>query len=119
MQSFVLTAPMLISTTKGEPYYILPSSTALSYEAAYAEGHQRYTLSLYAKGKLPLRSVEVGEKVESTWLYPIDKDNVGKLMSEYPLSKDDLAKIVGAHKMTRDEVTQIVRDCPPGGVAEN
>jgi hypothetical protein len=105
-----LDAPMLISSSKGEPYYMLPANTVLHLQHGFAEGHQLYTIQVFAKGKLPATEISANTPVESTWLYPIDADEVSTILHQYPLPKDDLVRILKAQKMTRDDLAQIVRE---------
>jgi hypothetical protein len=105
-----LDEPMLISSSKGEPYYMIPANTVLRFQQGFSEGHQLYTIQVFSKGKLPATQISAETSVESSWLYPIDADDVSKIMHQYPLSKDDLIRILKARKMTRDELAQIVRD---------
>jgi hypothetical protein len=105
-----LDEPMLISSTKGEPYYMIPTNTALRFQHGFAEGHQLYTIQVFAKGKLPATQISSDTPIESSWLYPIDADDVSKLLHQYPISKDDLVRILKARKITRDDLAQIVRD---------
>jgi hypothetical protein len=107
--TYRLREPMLIATSKGEPYYMIPAQTVLHYKEGFAEGHQLYTIDVLAKG-LPADQVAAGAPVESTWLYPIDAEDVSKILQQYPLSRDDLVRILKARKMTRDDLAQIVRD---------
>lgn len=106
---YKLKEPMLIATSKGEPYYMIPAQTVLHYQEGFAEGHQLYTIEVLAKG-LPADQVVAGSPLESTWLYPIDADDVSKILQQYPVSKDDLVRILKARKMTRDDLAQIVRE---------
>ena len=105
-----LDEPMLISSTNGEPYYMIPPNTVLRFQRGFSEGHQLYTIHVFSKGKLPATQISAGTPVESNWLYPIDADDVANILHQYPLSKDDLIRILKARKMTRDELAQIVRD---------
>ena len=105
-----LDEPMLISSSKGESYYMLPTNTVLHFQRGFAEGHQLYTVQVFSKGKLPATQIAVNAPVESTWIYPIDAEDIPKILSQYPLSKDDLIRILKARKMTRDDLAQIVRE---------
>lgn len=105
-----LNVPMLISTSGGEPYYMVPPNTVLRFKQGFAEGHQRYTIDVFAKGALPADKIPAGSTVESTWLYPIGADDVSKILHQYPLSKDDLKRILKANNMSRDDLAQIVRE---------
>jgi hypothetical protein len=105
-----LDEPMLISSSKGESYYMIPTNTVLHFQQGFAEGHQLYTIQVFSKGKLPATQIPAEAPVESSWLYPIDADDVAKILHQYPLSKDDLIRILKARKMTRDELAQIVRE---------
>lgn len=105
-----LNEPMLISTSKGEPYYMIPANTVLRFQQGFAEGHQLYTIEVYVKGKLPADQISPSAPTESTWLYPIGAEDVSTILRQYPLSKDDLVRILKARKMTRDDLAQIVRD---------
>jgi hypothetical protein len=105
-----LDEPMLISSSKGEPYYMIPTNTVLRFQQGFSEGHQLYTIQVFSKGKLPATPISVEAPMESSWLYPIDADDVATILHQYPLSKDDLIRILKARKMTRDELAQIVRD---------
>ena len=105
-----LNEPMLISSTGGEAYYMIPTNTVLQFEQGFAEGHQLYTVKVFAKGALPATPLPSGTAIESTWLYPIDAEDVSKILHQTPLSKDDLVRILKARKMTRDDLAQIVRE---------
>jgi hypothetical protein len=105
-----LDEPMLISSSKGEAYYMIPKNTVLRFQQGFAEGHQLYTIQVFSKGKLPATQISAEAPVESSWLYPIDADDVAKILNQYPLSKDDLIRILKTRKMTRDELAQIVRE---------
>ena len=105
-----LDEPMLISSSKGESYYMIPTNTVLRFQQGFAEGHQLYTIQVFSKGKLPATQISVDTPVESSWLYPIDADDVASILNQYPLSKGDLIRILKARKMTRDELAQIVRE---------
>lgn len=105
-----LNEPMLIATPKGAPYYMIPAGTALHFQYGFSEGHQLYTIKIFAKGELPATEISADTSVESTWLYPIDADDVPTILHQYPLSKDDLVRILKARKMTRDDLAQIVRE---------
>jgi hypothetical protein len=104
-----LNEPMLIATPKGAPYYMIPAGTALHFQHGFDEGHQLYTIEVLAMGKLPADQIAEKE-VETTWLDPIDADDVSKILHQYPLPKDDLVRILKAKKMTRDDLAQIVRE---------
>jgi hypothetical protein len=104
-----LREPMLIAANKGEPYYMLPSRTILRYQTGFAEGHQLYTIDVLAKG-LPADQLVAGSPVESTWLYPLDVEDMSKILREYPLSKDELVRILKARKMTRADLAQLARE---------
>ena len=105
-----LDEPMLISSSKGESYYMLPTNTVLHFQQGFAEGHQLYTIQVFFKGKLPATQVSASAPVESTWVYPIDADDLPKILNQYPLSKDDLIRILKARKITRDDLAEIVRE---------
>jgi len=105
-----LNEPMLISSNNGEPYYMIPANTVLRFQNGFAEGHQLYTIQVFSKGKLPATQISAETPIESSWLYPIEADDVSTILHQYPLSKDDLIRILKARKMTRDELAQIVRD---------
>lgn len=105
-----LDEPMLISSSKGESYYMIPTNTVLRFQQGFAEGHQLYTIQVFLKGKLPATQISSETPIESSWLYPIDADDVATILHQYPLSKDDLVRILKSRKMTRDELAQIVRD---------
>lgn len=108
--AYRLKEPMLISASKGEPYYMIPANTILHYQRGFAEGHQLYTIEVFAKGELTAERVSKDTPVESTWLYRIEAEDVEKILHDYPLSKDDLIRVLKARKMTRDELAQIVRE---------
>lgn len=108
--AFRLKEPMLISSSGGEPYYMVPANTVLRFQRGFAEGHQLYSIDVFVKGELSADRIGKDASIESTWLYRIDADDVAKIMSEYPLTKDDLVRILKARKMNRDELAQIVRD---------
>ncbi|UVW28005.1 hypothetical protein [Massilia sp. H6] len=105
-----LAEPMLIATSKGEPYYMIPANTVLHFKEGFAEGHQLYTIEVFYKGQLPAEQMSSSASTESTWLYQLDADDVTKVLNQYPLSKDDLVQILKARKMTRDDLAQIVRE---------
>lgn len=105
-----LDEPMLISSSKGESYYMLPPNTVLHFQQGFAEGHQLYTVQVFAKGRLPATQISASAPVESTWIYPIDAEDVSKILGQYPLSKNDLVQILKARKMTREDLAQIVRE---------
>lgn len=105
-----LDEPMLISSSKGAPYYMIPTNTVLRFQQGFAEGHQLYTIQVFSKGKLPATQISSEAAVESSWIYPIDADDVTTILHQYPLSKEDLIRILKARKMTRDELAQIVRE---------
>jgi len=107
---YQLDEPMLISSSKGEAYYMIPTKTVLRFQQGFAEGHQLYTIQVFSKGKLPATQIPAEAPVESSWLYPIDADDVATILHQYPLSKDDLIRILKARKMTRDDLAQIVRE---------
>lgn len=44
---------MLIATSTGEPFSMIPKNTVLHFQQGYAEGHQLYTIEVFFKGKLP------------------------------------------------------------------
>lgn len=104
-----LREPMLIATNKGEPYYMIPARTILRYQTAFAEGHQLYTIDVYAKG-LSADQLVAGSSVGLTWLYPIDAEDVSKILEQYPLSKDELVRILKARKMKRADLARLVRE---------
>jgi hypothetical protein len=107
---YQLDEPMLISSNKGESYYMLPKNTVLHLEQSFAEGHQLYAINVFSKGKLPATQIREDASIESTWIYPMDAEDVSKILQQYPLSKSDLIQILKARKMTRDDLAQIVRD---------
>lgn len=51
--SYKLKEPMLIATSTGEPFSMIPKNTVLHFQQGYAEGHQLYTIEVFFKGKLP------------------------------------------------------------------
>lgn len=108
--SYRLKEPMLISTSKSEPYYMIPTNTVLHFQKGFAEGHQLYTIEVFFKGQLPADQLSLQVPIESTWLYQLDSDDVSKMLHQYPLSKTDLVQILKARKMTRDDLAQIVRE---------
>ena len=108
--SYRLKEPMLISSSDGEPYYMIPRNTVLQYQKGFAEGHQLYTIEVFFKGALPAEQLSSNATAESTWLYQLDADDVSKVLHQYPLSKEDLVQILKARKMTRDDLAQIVRE---------
>lgn len=105
-----LDEPMLISSSKGDSYYMLPTNTVLHFQRGFAEGHQLYTIQVFSKGKLPATQISASASTESTWIYPIDAEDLPKILSQYPLSKNDLIRILKARRMTRDDLAQIVRE---------
>lgn len=107
---YKLDEPMLISSSKGESYYMLPTNTVLHFQQGLAEGHQLYTIQVFSKGKLPATQIAANASMESTWIYPIDAEDIPKILSQYPLSKDDLVRILKARKMTCDDLAQIARE---------
>lgn len=108
--SYQLKEPMLISSSVGTPYYMIPKNTVLHFEKGFAEGHQLYKIEVFFKGKLPADQLAPDAASESTWLYPLDADDIPKVLHQYPLSKEDLVQIMKARKITRDDLAQIVRD---------
>lgn len=107
---FRLKEPMRISTTGERPYYLIPASTVLYHQKGFDEGHQLYTIEVLVKGNLEADRLQKNESSEPIWLYPVEADDVAKLMQDYPLTKDDLIRILKARKMTREELAQIVRE---------
>lgn len=108
--SYRLKEPMLISNSSGAPYYMIPKDTVLHFEKGFAEGHQLYKIDVFFKGELPANQLAADATSESTWLYPLDADDIQKILHQYPLSKEDLVQILKTRKMTRDDLAQIVRD---------
>jgi hypothetical protein len=108
--AFRLKEPMLISSNRGESYYMIPANTVLHFQRGFSEGHQLYSVEVLVKGELSADRINKDTPTESTWLYRIDADEVAKIMNTYPISKDDLIRILRARKVTRDELAQIVRD---------
>jgi hypothetical protein len=108
--SYRLKEPMLISSSNGAPYYMIPTNTVLHFEKGFAEGHQLYKIEVFFKGKLPADQLSPDAAAESTWLYQLDADDISKVLHQYPLSKEDLVQIMKARKMTRDDLAQIVRE---------
>jgi hypothetical protein len=88
---------------------MVPSGTILRYQTGFAEGHQLYTIDVLAKG-LPADQLVDGSPVESTWLYPVNAEDVSKILKQYPLSKDELVRILKARKVTRADLVQLARE---------
>lgn len=108
--AYRLKEPMLISTDKNAPYYMIPAGTVLHFERAFDEGHQLYSMEVFVDGGLPAEKVADPSRSDATWIYPISADGVEKILSNYPLTKDDLVRILKARKITRDELAEIVRN---------
>ena len=83
--SYKLKEPMLIATSTGEPFYMIPKNTVHRFQKGYAEGHQLYTIEVFFKGKLPADELPPQAPTESTWLYQLDADDIPKVRQQYPL----------------------------------
>jgi len=103
---------LLASNVEGKYFHMLPAGTAMYEDYSFPEGHTRYIVYVNFKGALAAEIVESDKPnlKSPIWAYPVEKDDVQKLLAEAPISKDDLVRILKARKITREELAQIVRE---------
>jgi hypothetical protein len=107
-----LKQPLLLAGA-GSPnaHYLLPQGTSLYYDQAFPEGFVRYKVYINVEG-VKLESREANEKF---WLnpltaFPVDADNLSKLLREQPLTKEDLAAILKSGSISKADIRQLLRE---------
>lgn len=91
--------------------YLLPQGTSLYYDQAFPEGFVRYKIYVNVEGV----KLESHEATEKFWLdpltaFPVDADQLRKLLRETPLSKDDLAAILKSGKISKNEIRSLLEE---------
>lgn len=107
-----LKAPLILSGDGPSHHqYLLPAGTSLYYDQAFPEGFVRYKIYVNVEG-VKLESVESKEQF---WLdplvaFPVEKDQLRKLLSEYPLTKEDLASILKTSAISKNEIKELLQE---------
>jgi hypothetical protein len=101
----------LMLTGAGSPNirYLLPQGTSLYYDQAFPEGFVRYKVYINVEGV----KLESREATEQFWLnpltaFPVDAENLRKLLREQPLSKDELAAILKSGSISKADIRKLL-----------
>lgn len=92
-------------------HYLLPQGTSLYYDQAFPEGFVRYKVYVNVEGV----KLESREATEKFWLdpltaFPVDAEQLRKLLRDYPLTKDDLAAILKSSKISKAEIRGLLEE---------
>jgi len=107
--AFRLKEPLLIEGEQQNYHSLLPAGTVLYMDKSWPEGHETFHVYFHFKGNFEADAADAGV-VSPLWLRTVERDDLGKLLSESPVSKDDLVRILKARKMTREDLADIVRE---------
>lgn len=92
-------------------HYLLPHGTTLYYDQAFPEGFVRYKVYVNVEGV----KLESHKATEKFWLdpltaFPVDAEQLRKLLRDYPLTKDDLAAILKSSKISKTEIRGLLEE---------
>lgn len=110
---FKLEEPLLLQAEgEARDFHMLPPGTALYKDQSFPEGHTRYIVYLNIKGDIAAEKIDSDKPnlIDPVWAYPVQREDVPRLLAETPVSKDELVRILKARRMTREELAQIVRE---------
>ena len=99
-------------------HYLLPHGTTLYYDQAFPEGFVRYKVYVNVEGV----KLESHKATEKFWLdpltaFPVDAEQLRKLLRDYPLTKDDLAAILKSSKISKTEIRSLLEEFSRGPCA--
>jgi hypothetical protein len=107
-----LAFPLLLSgSTDSSPNYLLPKGTSLYYDQAYPEGFIRYKIYVNVEG-IKLESREATEKfwLDPLTAFPVDAEQLRKLLRDQPLSKDELASILQSGTISKADIRSLLEE---------
>lgn len=105
--------PLLLNAGGEHTYlYMLPPNTPMYKDYSFPEGHTRYIIYVNIKDKFSSEQIESDKPdlIDPIWAFPVEKEEVSKLMAATPISKEDLIRILKAREVTREDLAQIVRE---------
>jgi hypothetical protein len=102
---------LLTGSDQDSRQYILPKGTSLYFDQAFPEGFVRFKIYVNVEG-IKLESHEATEKfwLDPLTAFPVDVNNLKKLLREYPLSKEDLSSILKSSSISKDEIKEVLSD---------
>lgn len=91
--------------------YLLPAGTSLYYDQAFPEGFIRYKIYVNVEGV----KLESHEATEKFWLdpltaFPVDAEQLPKLLTNQPLSKDELAAILKSGQISKSDIRALLEE---------
>jgi hypothetical protein len=93
-------------------FHMLPAGAALYKDYDFPEGFTRYVVYINIKAEFAAEKI-ISDKpnlIDPIWAYPVQSEDLRKLIADTPVTKDDLVRILKARKMTREDLAQIVRE---------
>lgn len=107
-----LQAPLMFNGAGSASHqYILPEGTTLYYDRTFPEGFTRYKVYFNVEGV----KLEPRESLEKFWIdpltaFPIDQQQLRRLLKEYSLSKAELALILKSSSISKAEIRQLLSE---------
>ncbi|MGY4830244.1 hypothetical protein ACVNIS_16860 [Sphaerotilaceae bacterium SBD11-9] len=91
--------------------YLLPAGTSLYYDQAFPEGFVRYKVYVNVEGV----KLESREATEKFWLnpltaFPVDAEQLPKLLRDHPISKEDLAAILKSGVISKADIRALLEE---------
>lgn len=111
---YIKTVEPLLLNAGGEHtfLYMLPPNTPMYKDDSFPEGHTRYIVYVNIKDKFSSEQIKSDKPdlIDPIWAFPVEKEEVSKLMTAVPISKEDLIRILKARQVTREDLVQIIRE---------
>ena len=108
---YKLEAPlMLAGGDAGNPPTLLPKGTSLYFDQAYPEGFTRFRVYVNVEG-IKLKGREATEKywLDPLTAFPVDQDQLHKLLKDYPLSRQDLEAILSSGSLSQAQIRELLQ----------
>jgi hypothetical protein len=105
----VLRHPLRIASAARDEWYLLPAGTTLYYDDSMPEGFDRYRIYLNVEGgDLDLSQVSDRYYIAPLSAYPIEGEDILRLIRSYPVNKEDLIGLLKAKPLTAEDAREII-----------
>jgi hypothetical protein len=104
--------PLLFAGAKeNAPLQLLPAGTTLYLDKSYPEGFTRYIVYVNVD-HFPLETHELEDPTLITPItaFPLDKEDLKRLLTRNPISKEELASILKSGQLSKDEIRELLAE---------
>ena len=111
-KAHTLKFPLLLSgEEKAGPLYLLPTGTTMYLDQTYPEGFSRYIVYVNVD-RFPLPTHELSDptSIRPITAYPMEKEDLTRLLSRNPVTKAELAAILNSGQLTKAEIREVLAE---------